>query len=231
MILPLLFALLIPQFTVPSHTGAPAITAPVITPTGKTCAAINATASSVPCTWSSNPAAGETVVCGAYNFAGSPGTFSMTDSGSNSYTGETAHTGIDTTSYMQIWYINVPLTGSISTNTVSATGTPSFLSITCNSYTGGAASSPTNGTCVGDSTSGLPVTCGTSITTTAADYIMCIGHNGGTLTAGTGFTLAASAGANVSSEYLVQGSAGTITPTMSQLASGDITFVCGAFKP
>ncbi len=110
-----------------------------IVATGKTCVAINASGGGISCTWSANPAAGESIHCGVWA-AGHPATFSISDNGSsggNTYPQNGSNFVLTSISSFSIAiFDSFNITKSPSTTTL---GNPGFTnrSIACFSTTGG----------------------------------------------------------------------------------------------
>jgi hypothetical protein len=125
-----------PGAFVPQHGGTGSIVA-----TGKTCGNTVAGVTTATCTWSANPAVGESLHCGAWR-SGNSGTFSISDNGSggsNTYTqnGSTFVLTSVSSFIIAIWD-SFHITKSISTTTISdIAGGGATLNITCFSTTGG----------------------------------------------------------------------------------------------
>jgi hypothetical protein len=201
-------------------------------PTSKTCAAFvsGGTGNTETCTWSTAPAAGESVVCGVYNANSS--TLTMTDSASNTYTAYgTQFTTANPTGYSLTFY-TAPLAGSITTTTVNSTS-GDYLGLQCNSATHMASSSPTDGQGSVNVGATTLVSLGSPITTTMnGDLLFCSlwGQSGVTYSAGPGFALGSSTLFSSATEYQAQATAGAITPTMASNLNEAATFTCSAFK-
>ncbi len=104
------------------------------------------------------------------------------------------------------------ITNGPSTITVTFPEGHAFLSIIIDEYSG-IGSFDQHGVTTGGS--GGPTFSAPSITTTAADLVHCYcWENSGTLSPGSTFTQTGAPFTNVTAEYLVQGSAGSITATM-----------------
>jgi hypothetical protein len=210
--------------------GTPGAVVPV--PTTNTCTHYNGGTTST-CTFSANPAAGEFIAVSVWE-SGS-GTFTVTDSSSNSYTAVAAlHTATDISGVStQVFYFG-PLTGSISTISATSTAAPGGVLLNANTVTNIAASSPVDGSiCYADTTGTTNVACGTSITTTVLnDFIFCGAYaSAGSLTAGSGFTVGLGSGTAIT-QYKIQAATGAITPASVLSPSTDAaTMSCVAFKP
>lgn len=209
--------------------AAPSVAAPIATT--KTCAGDTAGSTSVSCTPSTSYAIGESIVCGV-NSLTTALTYTVTDSNSDTFTAQGSQTTFNingTNTYAQNFYF-LNLTTSISAVTFNMSGSGSFPSMMCQSATGVAAGGA-DGQSTGSISSGTTLTSG-SITTTAKDWLVCQGTTQGgiTLSAGAGFTYSSHPNSNNGTEYLVQSSAGSITPTMTLDNSAFAGIVCSAFK-
>jgi hypothetical protein len=219
----------------PSSGGALASTSMIPVPTTKTCTGFGSQSQS--CTWSTSPAIGEFVVMGvSENGGGSPGTITVTDDASNSYTAVAAvHQGTSlATTYTQLFYFG-PLASPITTTTASASNAVALV-VEANSVTNIAPSSPLDGSiCYMDTATGTTSPCGTAITTTvASDYIFCDAHNatvGDNFSAGSGFTAGSSFNGNHLAQYKVQTAIGAFTPSVVSALGSPMTGSCAAFKP
>jgi hypothetical protein len=131
---------------------------------------------------------------------------------------------------MQFFYLAANPGGDTSTQIVySVPG--AYPILLCDSVTG--MTGPDTGvSCAGGyAASTGAVSCGTSMVTTSADYVFCVGVGyPATLSAGAGFTLGAIPYSWEASEYLVQGSPGTLTPTIVNGTSAYVDIDCVAFK-
>lgn len=223
-----------PQYTVPSHTGAPAASGSGIVVTGKTCAnVVGGPVASVTCTWSSNPSAGETIHCAVSNYSNSYGGGGVSDnaSPSNTYSqnGSTyAGTGISDGQYAL--FDSFGITNSPSTTTLNIGFNSTFPGIGCFSTTGGTGA-------VDGALGTYSQASGTTLTaavvpTGSADISECgvFTSGGSTITAGAGYTLVATLGANESSEYKILSTSGSqnATATVSPSSAGDM--ICGTYK-
>lgn len=201
--------------------------------TTKTCSNDNAGATTLTCTWSTDPAIGEAIVCGVNGFT-SGLTYSITDSNSNTYTAQGSQfmsTVSSMSIYMQNFYfLNLPT--SIHTTTFNLTGgVGTFIFVLCDSATGVLTSGAADGQSTGSISSGTNLTLG-SITTTAKDWVFCstTSSGGSGISAGAGFTAGAVQASNEFAEYLVQGASGLISPTATLSTSDQGAGVCSAFK-
>lgn len=205
--------------------------------TSKTCSNYVGTGTTLSCTWSAAPVAGEFVVVGAVDFGFATG-LSVTDSNGDTYTAAAAiHTPTYVGGATQLFYFG-PLTASITSLTITATGGSGLL-LNANTATNIAASSPLDGSqCTGDANVFGLMSCGTAITTTVSnDLVFCnIGSNtlGAGITVGSGFTQSATFNADNMSQYKIQSSTGALTPTATISNGGGnnySTMICAAFKP
>ena len=210
---------------------------PTIVVTTKTATGGNTSSSvsSVTATWSTALAAGESEFCtvGSYQ---SGETYTVTDSASNSLTAAAAQfnpAGMSSL-YMQQFYIT-NIGGSVTSVTFHLSTATTYPAIECNSATGVKASGALDGTpCTASWATSGAVNCGSAIVTTGKDLIYCgyFGSGGNAYTLGSGFTLGAQVATNISSQYLVQSSSGSITPTMTQNNTGDGGGMqCSAYLP
>jgi hypothetical protein len=209
-----------------SHgTGAPSATT-------KTCTSQHSgVGTTVTCTWSTSPAAGEYAVVGVFSL-GSPTAFAVTDSAGNTYV---AATGLHASSTLSNGHLQLfvygPLTSSITSLTVTGAGSPSYLTVTADSTTNLLASAAVDGTCFADTSSSTTSSCSSAITTTVAnDFIFCDaanGTSGDTFTPGSGFTT----GAGNLAQYQVQASIGATTPSITSSSAHPMSMACAAFLP
>jgi len=208
-------------------------------PTTKTCVSgTGGAGTSTTCTWSTPPQAGEFVAIAVNNFTSA--TYTVTDSAANSYSAYGSVHSSASTGYTQTFYFG-PLAAPITTTTVTATA-GSYLNIAGQTAANIATSSPTDGQGTIDTTGTAnvppngysPITLGSAITTTAnGDYIFCptFGQFQNVLSPGVGFTAGtSSSGFQNLIQYLVQGTAGAITPSMIGTAGFAATMTCSAFK-
>ena len=191
--------------------------------------------------------AGSTLWCAINTFT-SGLTYSITDSASDTFTAEypSFSASIGSTGFFQSFYTLSTASGVTSITLSNTTATSmSFPSIICLSATGvtGQDSAPYT---TGPGTNMHKVATGTTIsvgpfTTTAADWIPCAGFGtgGNTLSSGSGFSYGTNPsvapwntfiGSNAVSEYIIQGAAGAITPTITVSASSATEVLCGALK-
>jgi hypothetical protein len=187
--------------------------------------------SSTTCTFNVNPASGEFIALSVWETG--TGTVTVTDSASHSYTSAAAlHTATTVSGVSTQMFYYGPLTAGISTITATSTSASGTLVI-ADTFTGIAG--PVDGTiCYADATGTTAVNCGTAITTTVAnDAIFCAAYaSGGGLTIGTGFTALVGSGTTGFSQYKIQATTGSITPTAVLSSSSDTaTMSCAAFKP
>lgn len=222
--------------------GATGVTTPTtVTPlvpsyVAKSCSNYVTSGTSVTCTWSVAPAAGEYVLMGVWA-NGTSTVFTLTDSASNTYTAATpvhTTTTLGTTTNSQLIYFG-PLTAPITTSTLSESG-DSGAYIEMQGETALNLSASTDGSpCYADTTGTTAVTCGTSITTTVAnDFIFCsaVTQTGGdTFSAGSGFTLGGILNVNNVTQYKIQSSTGALTPSITGSTTAGATMSCAAFKP
>jgi hypothetical protein len=208
---------------------------PNIIVTSKTCVA-NGSGLSVSCTWSANPAAGESIFCGLVNINTLSGA-AVTDSNNDSYSGAGSpynFTVPGVSWWIQIFYFtNLPT--SISTTTFSIPTSSASANMYCNSATGVKATGALDGSiCTGKITSaGSTVSCSSALSTSAADLIVALGGTAGgvSLSLGSGFTLGATTNNQQETEYLVQSASGSVTPSFGVSPSADAGMVGAAFKP
>jgi hypothetical protein len=235
-ILPLLFGLLIGQYAIPGHTGASSV-APVPVPTAKTCTAQQNSSDTVTCTFNTNPAAGETVLVYAVTYVSLADTLAVTDSASNTYTAVAAiHTPTYLANYQTQMFYFGPLTSSISTITMTASGitTPTALVLNADTSTGLARSGLDGSPCYAEGNSVATASCGSALTTSAAnDLLFCGAQNGSgnTMTPEAGWTAGSSPNGYTLNQYYVEPSAGSVTPTISISPSAALTMTCAAFLP
>lgn len=211
----------------PSSGGA-------LTATTKTAGNFSTTfVTSITATWGSNPAAGESVSCSVGGLT-SALTYAVADSASNSYTAEGSqfsYTGAAGTIYAQNFHF-FNLGGSISTVTFTPSSTSSHPFIACGTATDTGSGPSTDGSCSGSAGSVTNVPCSSAITTTAADWVFCGADGNNNLSVGSGFTQGYLASSNnIMTQYLVQGSSGSITPAVTLASSASGGLVCSAYKP
>jgi Pectate lyase superfamily protein len=107
------------------------------------------------------------------------------------------------------------------------------MTILCDSATGIATTSPTDGQVFGDGTTS-PISTSPLVTTQNGDYIFCggIADGGSGIGNGPGFTLGArhSPFFNSMTQYAIQATAGSITPTITGTIAAGATLMCSAFK-
>ena len=203
---------------------------PVAAVTNKTCTTTPSGVTSATCTWSTPPAAGEFVVCGA--FWQNAVTASVVDSASDSYTLDgSLYSGAPAvpSSFFATWYY--PLTGSITTTTINFSGTTTVI-LSCNTATGIAAS-PADGQCTGQSST-PPTACSAALSpTVGGDLIMCVvqASSGNPYTVGSGFTQGAGPNFGGGLEYKILTNASPITPQVSNASGNAAALMCDAFKP
>lgn len=188
---------------------------------------------SVVCTWTGgNPTTGSSVFCQAVDFV--TGTFSVTDSASNTYTAVNSQFH-DTTiaEWVQLFWFP-KLTGTITTVTFNTTGS-GFPIVMCQAAASSGATPALEGTpCLGSGT-GTAAACSTALTPTATDYIFVATNPN----QGGGFSMTPTAPLATSQAYT--GTAGfltawaitasSITPTYTQGASAAWNIMGAAFKP
>lgn len=190
-------------------------TGPVAIPQSPTCQHNGAGGASIACTWSASPSVGQTAMC--YVSTALPGTFSIHDTASNTYTAANSQYNSSTTgAFTQIFY--APITGVPATTTFAYTGSPtsSVPELSCITVSGIPASPAIDGLCNGDSSTAA-LSCGSLTTTVNGDYVFCGGaaHNGSTvMNPGPLFTIGLNPVSNLSM-YRIVNPAATITPTMS----------------
>jgi hypothetical protein len=181
-----------------------------------------------PCSWNTAPVSGETSVGGVVAYS-SGETYSVTDTNSATYTANGSQFNRDSVSWTQGFYrVNNASPPQTIFNLTPAAGYPGLMFI----GTTGLAGTP-DGSCsvqIGSSVSTW--SCDSPIVTTHADLIFCtvILPATGTFSTGTGFTLGPAAGTNVGTQYLVQSSSGSITPSVHYTVAGGIgQMVCYAY--
>ncbi len=207
-----------------------------ISVTGKNCVG-NDNFSNPTCTWSADPAIGETIHCAVMNAgtgasAGTP--YSVTDNAStpNVYTANgSAFAGTSTGATMQL-FDSFSITHSPHTSTFTQTGSvQNFPVFICFSTTGGVGAADG---AVGTYDSNIS---GTTLTTTVnptgtADiaYGWVVVSGSPAFTAGTGFTLVGS-NSSRASEQKILSSSGSQTCTMTYTpASVGNDMICGTYK-
>lgn len=163
---------------------------------------------SASCTMSSATTAGNSVVCSAQNLGN--GTITGVSDGSNGAYMQDANVK-DTTNGITLATFH--FSGSAgATLTVSAAGSATKKAIICAEVTGSVTVDGTPST-NGPSNSGS-VTSNSTTTTSNGDFIFgSVGKTGGTITAGTGFTLITATGSSAFAEYETQTSAGAVAAT------------------
>jgi hypothetical protein len=210
-------------------TGATGVSGP--TPTAKTCAAVSGgIGTTQSCTWSANPAIGETIYCYVFSFS-TPMVFSVTDSAANVYL-QNGATLVNANSTDTAMFYFPLLTGSISTTTLNVVAGGNFLSLMCMSATS------TSGALTVDGAIGTgQIGSGTSNSATTSptgphSLNFCGGSNatGATLVLDAAYTASATSAGNLKSMYRVLASAGMTTATITTGASSSQSMICAAYK-
>lgn len=206
-------------------------------PTTKTCAAqtgFPGTGNSTTCTLSISASAGESVFVGVYQ-VGSGSVFTVTDSAADTFASYgTVHHNSVANLDVQTFYSS-PLAAPITSVTVSVPSGGSYLAVMADTANNMAPSGITDGQAVADGASS-PLSTPTITTTTNGDYLFCVAASDATsgLSAGAGFTQGSRLQPPIYvalTQYLVQGSAGPITPTVIGSIGVSATLQCSAFKP
>lgn len=185
---------------------------------------------SIAATFSSAVTSGDGVVV-VFGYGTSGGDLStaptITDDKGNSYTYVERH--YEPGAYGQGVAYSLNVTNGPSAITVTFPEGHAFPSIIIDEYSG-IGSFDQHGVTAGGS--GGPTFSAPSITTTAADLVHCYcWENSGTLSPGSTFTQTGAPFTNVTAEYLVQGSAGSITATMTGSSGQPYVIGVVAFTP
>lgn len=200
----------------------------------QSCTAYNGgSGTTVACTLPGSVAAGNTLAVCVYTFAGSLASVTSVAGNSNTYTGtDTADSGTSTLTTLYAKNVNSGSTTVTATLSISVPAT-----INVHEVAGPSTSSPLDGNAINvqiaAGTGTDAITSGPVTTTSNGDYIFgCFADAAvvATFTAGTGFTNVDLNGQVVGTEYLIQGSAGSISATAT--ASGSVTTIAAimAFK-
>lgn len=212
----------IPKTTILSSSGGGAS---AWTHQSPTCGAadLSGSAASIACTYSSQPTVGWWSVCWVSGYVNQ--TYSVTDNGStpNTYT---ALISISPASspYMVAFLAhitNLPGAGTLQVTGSGTSGSGFYPAVTCDtaSDTGSspALDSSSSSPCVATATGAAALTCFTSLTPSAIDWVSaCTGYSGGgTFSAGGGMTAGAAASPSAWNEYLFTSSITTPASTSS----------------
>lgn len=190
---------------------------------------------SVSCTWSANPPAGSSLICGGVTYNGGTALTGLAISDGTTFTNAIAPR--DYTSGSNRWIVlayrfNIGTTAPATITMTLTGGTDQFANLVCNAFTDTGTPTP-DGTCTfgTNATVGTTSSCTSPITTTGLDYVIgTIGAAGTFPTAGAGWTAGAGVkGAlNVNQIQTVAGSINPLFNTQSGQQAGIDGF---AIKP
>ena len=196
--------------------------------------------STVSCTWSTQPPAGASILCGGQTWSGGTGTITgLTISDGNTYTSTNAGGSpifnVTNQNYIVLAYrFNI---GSLAPATVTMTiagATDKFANIVCNAFTD--TGTPTLDTTCSFATLSQtnPSSCSSPMITTGNDYVLATsGLAGGVVTCVTcpPFFIGSNSG-GAFNQYIVQASPGSINPQYSVASPGTPGGILGAaIKP
>lgn len=208
---------------------------PVITRLANTCVGDqnSVLSGSVSCTWSANPPAGSSLLCGGATYGGGANPTGLSISDGTTFTNALAPRQNGATNRWSVvsYRFNIGVTAPATITMTITGGTDQFANLVCNAFTD--TGTPTaDGTCTFDgSTSATTQSCTSSITTTGLDYVTgFIGASGTFPTAGAGWTI----GANVkgtATETQIQTVAGSINPLFNVQSGQTATMTGFAVKP
>lgn len=159
---------------------------------------------------------------------------SATDSVGNTYTSVTQRFWANVGSNIAILYAdNTSSASSVVVTIAHGGGTQTLRAGSIQEWTGLATGAPDTFTAGANQTGNTTITDVSMTTTVAGDLIFTIAtSDGSTLTAGAGFTLINFNSSSLNgSEFQIQGSAGSITPTFSQAAAVQGIIASAAFAP
>lgn len=182
-------------------------------------------------TYTSALTPGSKLICVAGIGANTTVTFS--DSVGLSWTTVTSRFWANVGSVVAIGYADNPASSASSVVVTATYGTSGvFRSGHIGEWTGLATGAPDTFTAGNNQTANTVASDVAMTTTVAGDLILTTAaSDGATLTAGTGFTLIGfNASSSTGAEYQIQGSAGSITPTINQSSSVQCIVISAAFK-